>query len=39
MSMHSSATGETVEVAHEAIAHHWPRLRSWLTLDQAGRRV
>ena len=32
----SSETGqETIEVAHEALIRHWPRLRSWLDEDRA----
>jgi len=29
----------TVEVAHEALFREWPRLRSWLVEDAAGRAV
>ncbi len=33
-------TGEDeVEVAHEALIRHWPRLRDWLEEDRAGLRV
>jgi WD40 repeat protein/DNA-binding SARP family transcriptional activator len=28
-----------VEVAHEALLEHWPRLREWLAEDAAGRRL
>ena len=28
----------TVEVAHEALLHEWPRLRGWLEDDAEGRR-
>ena len=28
-----------VEVAHEALLHEWPRLRSWLEEDVQGRRL
>jgi WD40 repeat protein len=28
-----------VEVAHEALLHEWPRLRSWLEDDAEGRRL
>ncbi|MFF3276037.1 hypothetical protein ACFYWU_34650 [Streptomyces chrestomyceticus] len=27
---------DTVEIAHEALIHAWPRLRGWLTEDRAG---
>jgi hypothetical protein len=37
MNARPPAPGATVEIAHEAIAHHWPRLRGWLALDQAAR--
>jgi WD40 repeat protein len=30
---------ETVEVAHEALLTHWPRLRQWLAEDFAGREL
>ncbi len=30
---------EEVEVAHEALIRHWPRLRNWLEEDRAGLRV
>lgn len=29
----------TVEVAHEALLHEWPRLEAWLEEDRAGRRL
>ena len=30
---------ETFEIAHEALARAWPRLRSWLDDDVAGQRI
>lgn len=30
---------EEVEVAHEALIRHWPRLRGWLDEDRAGLRL
>jgi DNA-binding SARP family transcriptional activator len=30
---------DTLELAHEALARAWPRLRSWLDEDAAGQRV
>jgi WD40 repeat protein len=30
---------EEVEVAHEALIRHWPRLRGWLDEDRAGYRL
>jgi len=30
---------KTVEVAHEALIHEWPRLREWLTQDREGLRL
>jgi WD40 repeat protein len=30
---------DTVELAHEALARAWPRLRSWLDDDAAGQRI
>jgi RecA/RadA recombinase len=30
---------DTVEVAHEALLHEWPRLRVWLEEDADGRRL
>jgi WD40 repeat protein/DNA-binding SARP family transcriptional activator len=29
----------TAEVAHEALLHEWPRLRTWLEDDAAGRKL
>ena len=29
----------TVEVAHEALLHEWPRLRTWLEEDAQGHRL
>ncbi|WP_140736610.1 hypothetical protein [Pedococcus bigeumensis] len=34
-----STDGETVEIAHEALAMAWPRLRSWLDDDVDGLRI
>ena len=34
-----TAEEDTVELAHEALARAWPRLRSWLDDDAAGQRV
>ncbi|MEO6413911.1 MAG: BTAD domain-containing putative transcriptional regulator, partial [Pedococcus sp.] len=34
-----SSDGDTVEIAHEALAMAWPRLRSWLDDDVEGLRV
>jgi WD40 repeat protein/class 3 adenylate cyclase len=34
-----TATGSTVEVAHEALLREWPRLRSWLDDDLQGHRL
>ena len=34
-----SADGDSVEVAHEALALAWPRLRSWLDDDVDGLRI
>ncbi|MEO6411694.1 MAG: BTAD domain-containing putative transcriptional regulator [Pedococcus sp.] len=34
-----SSDGETVEIAHEALAMAWPRLRSWLDDDVDGLRI
>ncbi|PPK71070.1 hypothetical protein V5P93_002929 [Actinokineospora auranticolor] len=28
---------DTVEITHEALLRHWPRLRGWLDADRAGR--
>ena len=30
---------DSVELAHEALARAWPRLRSWLDEDAAGQRI
>ena len=30
---------ETVELAHEALARAWPRLRTWLDDDVEGQRI
>jgi hypothetical protein len=30
---------EEVEIAHEALIRHWPRLRAWLDEDRAGLRL
>ncbi|HEV8563075.1 MAG TPA: XRE family transcriptional regulator [Actinophytocola sp.] len=30
---------DTVELAHEALIRHWPRLRTWLTEDRDGLRI
>jgi DNA-binding SARP family transcriptional activator/WD40 repeat protein len=30
---------DTIELAHEALARAWPRLRSWLDDDSAGQRI
>lgn len=36
----NAASGqEEVEVAHEALIRHWPRLRGWLDEDRAGLRL
>ena len=32
-------SGDTVEVAHEALLREWPRLRAWLEEDTDGRRL
>ena len=34
-----TAEADTVELAHEALARAWPRLRSWLDEDAAGQRM
>jgi WD40 repeat protein/DNA-binding SARP family transcriptional activator len=34
-----TAEDESFEVAHEALARAWPRLRSWLDEDVAGQRI
>ena len=31
--------GDSVEVAHEALIRHWPRLRGWLDEDRSGHRL
>jgi WD40 repeat protein/DNA-binding SARP family transcriptional activator len=33
------ASNDTVEVAHEALLHQWPRLAGWLEEDADGRRL
>ncbi|HET9140548.1 BTAD domain-containing putative transcriptional regulator, partial [Actinophytocola sp.] len=33
------ADGERVEIAHEALLRHWPRLSDWLHADAAGRQL
>ena len=30
---------QSVEIAHEALAREWPRLRAWLDEDVEGQRV
>ena len=36
----NAATGrDEVEVAHEALIHHWPRLRNWLDQDREHLRL
>lgn len=30
---------DTVEIAHEALTRHWPRLRDWLSEDGEGHRL
>ncbi|MDR7275375.1 nSTAND1 domain-containing NTPase [Catenuloplanes atrovinosus] len=30
---------DTVEIAHEALIHAWPRLRGWVETDRAGLRL
>ena len=35
----SPPSADTFELAHEALARAWPRLRSWLDDDVAGQRV
>ncbi|MEV6447829.1 hypothetical protein [Amycolatopsis sp. NPDC051716] len=30
---------DSVEIAHEALIRHWPRLRSWLADDRDGHRI
>ena len=34
-----SVADEVVEVAHESLFTHWPRLRGWLTDDASGRAL
>jgi WD40 repeat protein/class 3 adenylate cyclase len=34
-----TATGSTLEVAHEALLREWPRLRAWLDEDLHGHRL
>ena len=34
-----TAEEDSVELAHEALARAWPRLRSWLDEDAAGQRI
>ncbi len=34
-----TVSGDTVEVAHEALLREWPRLRGWLEEDEAGRAL
>jgi DNA-binding SARP family transcriptional activator/WD40 repeat protein len=34
-----TAEADTVELAHEALARAWPRLRAWLDEDAAGQRT
>jgi DNA-binding SARP family transcriptional activator len=34
-----TAKTESYEIAHEALARAWPRLRSWLDDDTAGQRI
>lgn len=34
-----TATEGQIEVAHEALARTWPRLRQWLSDDAVGRRI
>jgi DNA-binding SARP family transcriptional activator/WD40 repeat protein len=34
-----TATGDAVEVAHEALLREWPRLRGWLEEGRAGRQL
>ena len=34
-----TADDDSVELAHEALARAWPRLRSWLDEDAAGQRI
>ena len=32
-------SGDHVELSHEALIRHWPRLREWLDADRAGLRL
>ena len=34
-----TAEKDTIELAHEALARAWPRLRAWLDEDAAGHRI
>jgi WD40 repeat protein len=34
-----TSDGSTIEVAHEALIRHWPRLRGWLDEDREGMRL
>ena len=34
-----TVTDGAVELAHEALLTHWPRLRDWLEADATGRRI
>lgn len=34
-----TSEADTIELAHEALARAWPRLRSWLDEDSAGQRI
>jgi DNA-binding SARP family transcriptional activator/WD40 repeat protein len=34
-----TAEEDTIELAHEALARAWPRLRAWLDDDAAGQRI
>ncbi|WP_270888963.1 nSTAND1 domain-containing NTPase [Pedococcus sp. 5OH_020] len=34
-----SSDDQSVEIAHEALAREWPRLRSWLDEDVEGQRI
>ena len=33
------ADDDVIEIAHEALIGHWPRLREWLTADREGLRI
>jgi hypothetical protein len=37
MTGHPAMDQDEVELAHEALRDHWPRLRSWLEADQVSR--